>query len=251
MTETNRCTETNRYRDAWEGFWREASPEPGAVFWDADPALTAAVHLPLFTPHLTEPGLPLVDLGCGNGTQSVFLAGRLPGPVLGVDVSAAALERARAQDAAGAVRFRELDVTDGPAVAALSGELGDANVYMRGVLHQTAPQDRDVLAGTIATLLGERGRAFVVEPAEAAGKALGALAQGPGGPPAKLLPVLKHGITPGAVADAAVPGHFEAAGLDVLASGEAPLATTEHTPDGTPVELPSLWLVVGCARRRG
>ncbi|BFO17030.1 hypothetical protein SHKM778_34180 [Streptomyces sp. KM77-8] len=42
------------------------------VFWDAEPALTAARHLALFEPRLTDPGLPLVDLGCGNGTQTRF-----------------------------------------------------------------------------------------------------------------------------------------------------------------------------------
>lgn len=234
------------YKDAWEDFWREAPPEPGAVFWDADPAHTAAPHLDLFRPHLAEPGLPLVDLGCGNGTQTRFLAARLAGPVVGVDVSAAALEQARAQDPDGAARYRVLDAVDGGAAAGLHAELGDSNVYMRGVLHQTpSPEARDVLTGTIATLLGRRGRAFVVEPAEAAGQAMGALMQAPSGPPEKLLPVLKHGIVPGAVADAAVPEHFRAAGLTVLASGELPLATTETAPDGTPIVLPSLWLVVG------
>src|SRR5690606_38952711 len=61
---------TSRYREAWEGFWSEAPGEEGAVFWDAEPALTAARHLALFEPHLLDPGLPLVDLGCGNGTQT-------------------------------------------------------------------------------------------------------------------------------------------------------------------------------------
>ncbi|MCH0543031.1 class I SAM-dependent methyltransferase [Streptomyces sp. MUM 203J] len=234
------------YKDAWDGFWREAPAGPGAVFWDADPAHTAAPHLDLFRPYLTEPGLPLVDLGCGNGTQTRFLAARLPGPVVGVDVSAAALEQARAQDADGAARYRVLDAADGGAAAGLHAELGESNVYMRGVLHQTpSPEARDVLAGTIATLLGDRGRAFVVEPAEAAARTLGTLMQGPSGPPGKLLPVLKHGIVPGTVADAAVPEHFRTAGLRVLASGELPLATTETGPDGTPIVLPSLWLVVG------
>ncbi|GAA4893820.1 methyltransferase domain-containing protein [Streptomyces coeruleoprunus] len=236
---------TSRYRNAWEGFWREAPPEPGAVFWDAGPELTAAVHLPLFEPHLTDPGLPLVDLGCGNGTQTRFLADRFAGPVLGVDLSAAAVAHARAQGGPGPAAFRELDAVDTAAVAALHAELGDANVYMRGVLHQTDPDDRAPLAATIATLVGRRGRAFVVEPGEAAGRELGALAQGPDGPPPPLLPVLRHGIAPAAVADAAVPEYFGAAGLDVLASGDAPLATTAYTTNGSRIELPSLWLVTG------
>ena len=53
---------TSRYQEAWEGFWSEAPPEAGGVFWDSEPALTAGIHLALFEPHLTAPDLPMVDL---------------------------------------------------------------------------------------------------------------------------------------------------------------------------------------------
>ncbi|WP_240135152.1 class I SAM-dependent methyltransferase [Streptomyces sp. MUM 178J] len=235
---------TSQYKDAWEGFWSEAPDVPGEVFWDAEPAVTAGAHLALFEPHVADPALTLVDLGCGNGTQTRFLAGRFH-QVLGVDLSAAAVEHARRQDPSGEQRFRELDAVDGDAVAQLHAELGDANVYMRGVLHQCVEKDRQALADTIATLVGERGRAFVVELGEAAGARLAALAQGEAGPPAKLLPVLRHGIAPGAVADAEASRLFAAAGLDVIAEGELPLATTEYASDGSRLELPSRWLVVG------
>jgi hypothetical protein len=57
--------------------------------------------------------------------------------------------------------------------------------------------------------------------------------------------VFRHGIAPGEVADAAVPEYLRAAGLAVLASGELPLVTTEYSADGTRIELPSKWVVVG------
>lgn len=235
---------TSRYKDAWEGFWSEASDEPGAVFWDAEPALTAGIHLALYEPHVTDAELTLVDLGCGNGTQTHFLADRFP-RVLGVDLSAAAIELAGRRDKAGEARFREMDAVDEAAMSQLHAELGDANVYMRGVLHQCDPEDRQGLADTIATLVGERGRAFVVELSEAAGQKLMGLAQSPAGPPPKLQPVFRHGIVPGAVADAQLVEFFRTAGLDVLASGELPLTTTEYAADGSRVELPSKWLVIG------
>ncbi|MEU5314896.1 methyltransferase domain-containing protein [Streptomyces sp. NPDC021562] len=235
---------TSRNRHAWEGFWREAPDEPGAVFWDADPDVTAAVHVALFEPHLVDPGLPLVDLGCGNGTQTRFLAQHFP-RVLGTDMSEAALEHARHADPAGQARYRLLDAADKTEAQALHLELGDANVYMRGVLHQCEPDDRQPLVDTIATLVGSRGRAFLVELAEAAGPLLGGLAQSPSGPPPKLAPVFRHGIAPGEVADDAVPGYLRSAGLTVLASGELPLTTTEFTPDGELIVLPSRWLLAG------
>ncbi|CAM5722373.1 class I SAM-dependent methyltransferase [Streptomyces fumanus] len=237
---------TSRYRDAWEGFWAEAPDGPGAVFWDAEPALTVGRHLALFAPRLADPGLPLLDLGCGNGTQTRYLADRFP-HVIGVDLAAAALDRARRADPAGQAGYRQLDATDRDAARALHAELGDANVYLRGVLHQCPPGDRQALADGLAALLGERGRAFLVEPAQAAGAVLAELAGAPGGPPPKLAPVLRHGIAPGELTDAAVPDHLRTAGLTVLARGELPLLTTEHRPDGTRIALPSLWLVAGRA----
>lgn len=235
---------TNGYREAWEGFWSEAPGEPGGVFWDAEPALTAGPHLALFEPHLTDPGLPMVDLGCGNGTQTRFLADRFP-HVVGTDLSAAALEHARRADPAGQAVYRELDAVDKTGTQTLHTELGDANVYMRGVLHQARPDDRQLLVNGIATLVGERGRAFLVELSENAKPVLMGLAQNPDGPPPKLAPVFRHGIAPGEVADAAIPEYLRSAGLTVLASGEMPLITTEYAPDGTRIELPSKWLVAG------
>ncbi|MGV9285360.1 class I SAM-dependent methyltransferase [Streptomyces sp. NPDC003730] len=235
---------TSRYRDAWESFWEEAPEDRGAVFWDAEPTLTAGRHLAHFEPHLVDPALPLIDLGCGNGTQTRYFAERFP-HVVGADLSTAALAHARRADPAGLAAYRQLDAADKAEAETLHAELGDANVYVRGVLHQCEPEDRRPLADTLAVLLGDHGRAFLVEPSQAAKSVLRALAQGPAGPPAKLAPVLRHGLTPAAVPDEAVPQYLVAAGLTVLARGELPLVTTEYTADGTRVELPSTWVVAG------
>ncbi|MFF8960963.1 class I SAM-dependent methyltransferase [Streptomyces sp. NPDC014894] len=244
---------TKRYAAAWEGFWAEATGVPGEIFWDAEPELTAGLHLALYEPHVDHPGLTLVDLGCGNGTQTWFLADRFP-RVLGADLSPAALALARRQvrprrygDApSGTPRFRRLDIVDPAMVAQLREELGDdCNIYVRGVLHHLDPKDRQPFADAVAALVGTRGRAFAVEPAEAAARRLADLARQPSGPPPKLRPLLRHGLVPGAPAECDPPCLFTAAGLSVLASGELPLTTTEYEPDGSRVELPSRWLVVG------
>lgn len=144
---------TSGYREAWEGFWREAPDGPGEVFWDAGPEWTAAVHVPLFEPYLTAPALPLVDLGCGNGTQTRYLADRFP-TVIGADLSTAALDRARRADPRGRATYRLLDAADKTDAENLHADLGDADVYVRGVLHQCEPDDRQRLVDTIATLVG-------------------------------------------------------------------------------------------------
>ncbi|MQY12553.1 hypothetical protein SRB5_26880 [Streptomyces sp. RB5] len=228
---------------AWEGYWEDV-PE-GEVFWDAPPPLAAGTHLPLFAGHF-RPGLPVVDVGCGNGTQTRFLAGRFD-DVRGVDLSAAAIARARAADGARASSYEPLDAADPGAVARLRERTGDCNVYLRGVLHQAAESDRAWIVRGLAALAGARGRIFAVELAEAARPVLMGLAQRPGGPPSRLLPVLGHGIVPGEVSDAALPRLFLDEGLEVLAEGDLPLATTEFGPDGSRLELPSKWLVAGYA----
>ncbi|MCD7436888.1 class I SAM-dependent methyltransferase [Streptomyces lincolnensis] len=235
---------TSRYRDAWEGFWREAPGDQGSVMWDAEPVLTAGVHLALFEPHLVDHRLPMIDLGCGNGTQTRFLADRFP-RVVGADLSGAALDHARRSDPAGQASYRSLDAADKGETEALHAELGDANVYMRGVLHQADPDDRQALVDGIAALVGERGRAFLVELSEDAKQVLRDLAGGSAGPPPKLAPIFRHGIAPGEVADDAIPVYLNVAGLSILAGGDLPLTTTEYRPDGTRIELPSTWVVAG------
>lgn len=139
--------ESSGYERAWESFWEDAPDGPGAVFWDADPSVTAERHLPHFEGHF-DPGLPLVDLGCGNGTQTRFLA-RHYRRVIGVDLAHAAVARARREDPYGEAAYQRLDGAD-PEARRLHDELGDANVYMRGVLHQCEPADRGRLVAGIA-----------------------------------------------------------------------------------------------------
>ncbi|MFI9227273.1 methyltransferase domain-containing protein [Streptomyces rimosus] len=236
---------SSQYLRAWEGFWRDAPAGEGEVFWDSDPSLTAELHLPLFAGHF-DAALPVVDLGCGNGTQTRFLAGRYP-RAIGVDLSAAAVAHARADDPSGVAEYRCLDASDPASVRALHGELGEVNVYLRGVLHQCASEDRPRIVANIATLLGRRGRIFAVEPAEASRDVFASLAQGPGGPPGKLRAVLAHGIAPGEMADSVVPELLAAYGLRVLGTGRLPLLTTEYRADGSRIEIPTNWLVAGVA----
>ena len=77
-------------------------------------AETSAAHL---LPHL-EPGLRVLDFGCGPGTISVGLAKNVaPGALHGIDMEASQIEMAQAAAAAGGhdnATFRTGDVTDLP-----------------------------------------------------------------------------------------------------------------------------------------
>lgn len=151
---------------AWENYWSDvhSTGPSGEVLWDG----AGARELEWWEStarRFLDRSLSVVDVGCGNGRLSRLLADSFPA-VLGVDVSAAAVELA-AQEAAGraGVSFRQLDVTDEAATAALAQELGPVNVVMRGVLHILEPQQRRQAAAGIARLLGDDGTLLLVETA--------------------------------------------------------------------------------------
>ncbi|MET9698815.1 methyltransferase domain-containing protein [Streptomyces sp. NPDC006529] len=229
---------SDRYRTAWDGYWEQSSGAEGEPFWDAGAAVTAGRDIALLEPH-ADPALPIADLGCGNGTQTRFLATRFAAAV-GVDLAAAAVAHARRADPAGVASYEQLDLTDGPGARALHARLGDAHVYLRAVLHQSDPEDRPAVAATVAALLGDRGRALVLEPTDEAEAVMRTV-----GPTPKLLRVREHDLRPGRVADGEVAELLRGAGLRILEQGSTALVMSEVRADGSPVELPARWFVAG------
>ncbi|GHA99646.1 class I SAM-dependent methyltransferase [Streptomyces chryseus] len=234
---------TGRYVHAWESYWGDTPGAPGAAIWDSDPSLAAEPHLELFAPY-ADRARPVVDIGCGNGTQTRYLARHFARAV-GVDVAHAGIAHARRADTGRTVEFRQLDAADAGAVRELHERLGDSNVYMRAVIHQSDPPDRPLVAAAVAELVGERGRAFVAELTAGAKTVLRELMGEPGGPPPKLARVFAHGLRPAESDDGEVPELLRACGLTVLAYGRTTLPQTEFRADGTRIELPAQWLIVG------
>ncbi|MBV2355517.1 class I SAM-dependent methyltransferase [Streptomyces sp. J2-1] len=233
---------SDNYRAAWESYWSSTSDATGEAIWDADPSLTAAPHSALLLPH-ADPARTVVDLGCGNGTQTRYLATRFARAV-GVDLSHAAVEHARSAAEGTGVEFEQLDLTDLDAVRALHTRLGDTHVYMRAVIHQSEPPARPLVAAAVAELIGADGRAFVVELTPASRDVLARAASGPDGPPPKLRRVFDHGLKPAAAPDGEITRLLAEAGLTVLADGDTTLPQTEHHTDGTRIDLPAHWYVL-------
>ncbi|MEU1087511.1 class I SAM-dependent methyltransferase [Streptomyces sp. NPDC005576] len=238
-------TVSDRYRTAWEGFWQSGSGEQGEPFWDADPAVTARRDLEHLTPY-ADHSLPVADLGCGNGTQTRFLATRFT-PAVGVDLSAAAVAHARRSDPSGAATYEQLNLADPAQTGALHERLGDSNVYMRAVLHQSDREDRPAVAAAVAQLLGARGRALIMEPTGQAKAVIAAVAAQPGGPSPKLRRVEENDLRPGEVAEGEIAALLRAAGLTVLGEGATALTMSETRSDGSTVELPARWFVAARA----
>ncbi|MER6027675.1 methyltransferase domain-containing protein [Streptomyces sp. NPDC001851] len=234
---------SDKYRSNWESYWSETPDGTGEAIWDCDPALSAAPHSALLLPH-ADPERTIVDLGCGNGTQTRYLATRFARAV-GVDLSHAAVEHARRTTRDDAVEFQQLDLTDAHAVRALHERLGDAHVYMRAVIHQSEPEARPAVAAAVAEIIGTGGRAFVAELTSGSRDVLKrAASEGPG---PKLQRVFDHGLKPADADDEEIPRLLGAAGLKVLAEGDTALPQTEHLADGTRIDLPARWFVLARA----
>ncbi|MEU5704375.1 class I SAM-dependent methyltransferase [Streptomyces aurantiacus] len=231
---------------AWDAFWSSLPAEPGAALWDSAPRLTAARHLPLLRDH-ADLSLPLVDVGCGSGRQTQWLARHFP-QVVGVDIAEAAVELAAASHGAPNVTYRRADLLDEDTVTALRAEFGDVNVYMRGVLHQLAPDDRTRMLRNIRLLLGGAGVLFTQELTERTGWYIAELLAGGEQLPktAGLAAHFDFGARIAPAHDGRLRLLFEGNGYDVVADGDIALHTTEHTSGGHPLELPTRYLVA-CA----
>ena len=232
----------------WDTYWGSigGGGPHGDVLWDAatdrDTRWCAdrAVH------HF-DPELPVVDVACGNGTQALVLAEHFA-PVVGVDVSAEAITRAR-QRAGGraGVSFRVADVTAPGAGRALAAEIGPANVHIRGLLHILTDRQRDATAANLADLVGERGVVLLAETAAAGGalRYLDRLGVRVTAFPQTVARCLRAGLPiPRDFGDRELARTFPADRWEVLASGATDLGVVVT---GGPATVPAFYAVL---RRR-
>ncbi|MBL9103273.1 MAG: class I SAM-dependent methyltransferase [Myxococcales bacterium] len=224
------------YTKIWDDYWQDSADALDQVFWDSPPEQAVRDDLRRLGAHL-DAALPVIDVGCGHGTQTRELAARFA-RVVGVDVSPAGLAIARAVNPADNLEYETLDVLDADACARLHARLGDANVYMRTVLHQLAPDERTRATAGLATLLGARGRALVAELSPAAEAYFEYLFAEYGGPPPGLSRVLRHGIRPAALQLGDLARAFAAHGLAALAQDKSAVRTTLTLPGGHAAMVP-------------
>ena len=248
-------TSPNRYLTSWESFWSTSTGTPGEIFWDADPAHAAQQDLALFQDY-ADPQLPLIDLGCGNGTQTRFLANHFA-RVIGTEISPAAVRIAQTKNAAPNASYRVLDVLCPDDAQALHEEIGDANVYMRAVLHQLSPADHATAIQSIERLLGTKGILYLIELSSAAEPFFARLIQ-QYGPPPGLARVFQHQITPGMLQENNLEFLFPSDRFTLAWNRPESYSNRTYPPDGRSGKGPSLLchlpaaaeLSVHCGQRR-
>ena len=232
------------YRGQWETYWSRARSGNGEndVLWDLDDDHEISEALDRLEEHLDR-SLPFLDLGCGNGRRARFLAGRFE-RVVGVDVSAAAVELARSQWADGdGLDFRVLDGTDREAVEQLAAEHGPMNIYMRGVFHVIHERDREAFITNLARLLGDRGTLYQIETdGQALRYFLAHPEKSPSGLPVLMHKVVSAGIVPHGFGETDCRRWYQDRGWSVLHSGPGVLRT-QHV-GGEPGRVPAFVAIV-------
>ena len=237
---------------AWDRFWsgvRRTGPS-GDVLWDPeDPREFEEVqkHVGAFF----APDLPVLDIGCGNGRFTRMLAAHFP-KVVGVDVSSHAVEKAR-EESRGIenLSFHVADVSVPYALRWLTDELGEANVFLRGVLHVLDPKRRAVAIENIRAALGPRG-VFYLSESSIDGDPLDHLVLQGATPtylPEPVRRVIAAGVRPPSHFGAAeVREYFPGAVWEILSSGPTVMYTLPLRTRDEIEALPSYFALV---RRRG
>lgn len=149
---------------AWDRYWSgiQRTGAGGDVLWDAASQDELDRVLARILARM-DTTLPMVDVGCGNGRFSRLLAAHFP-RVLGVDISSHAVERARAESSgAGNVDYRVADASQPGVGRELARELGEVNVFMRGVFHVFDAAQRRNAVDNLGEMLGRRGAVFCME----------------------------------------------------------------------------------------
>lgn len=149
---------------AWDRYWSgiRRTGAGGDVLWDAASRDELDRVLARILARMDRT-LPMVDVGCGNGRFSRLLAAHFP-RVLGIDISAAAVERAGTESPGVAnVEYRVMDAGAPGTGRQIARELGEVNVFMRGVFHVFDETQRTNAVGNLAEMLGGRGAVYCME----------------------------------------------------------------------------------------
>ncbi len=238
MSHSDLSASNDTLLDAWTRAWTVMSATPNGIFWDADPA-DLSVDLDLFGPAF-DPELPVIDVGCGDGRQTRFLAAHVT-TVIGTDLSPSAIDSAQAAANPDNVDYRVLDARLSDQARQLHHELGDANVYIRGVLHAMPPADRPRAVDGLEQLLGARGTLFVMELSPEAATYFESLC-------AQLEPAMalirQLNIAPGELAEEDFLSLFPADRFEILRTGTGCIHTRTTLLTGEVVKVSSVHALV-------
>jgi hypothetical protein len=122
-------------------------------------------------------------------------------------------------------------------------DIGDANIYMRTVLHQLLPVDHATAIQSIELLLGRSGILYFVELSSAAEPYFTQLINQYGTPPG-LARVFQHEITPGMLNENDIEVLFPPDRFTLLRTGQSHIHTVHTLPTGEVVKVPAFYAIL-------
>lgn len=240
------------YKKQWDSYWQTVhrTGRGGEVLWDNIPERAAAEDLRLFKRHVDD-RIPLLDIGCGNGRQTRFLARHFR-RVIGVDISPAAIELAcRETVEEKNVEYRLLDAVNPAEAEAFHQEHGDVNIYMRGVFHCVQQKDRPDFVRSLEILLGERGTLYMIELQDGALSVLRKVpGDSPSGLPRLVHNVVQHGIRPIGFNWKDRRSYYPEDRWRILGQGHEAAINTVLVREGRETRVPATYLVLRPRTRR-
>lgn len=241
-TEKSNPLTRSAYGARWDQFYRNFDAHGETLpLWDVPPAAASALDYARFREYL-NPELPLVDLGCGTGRQTAFLAEKYP-LAIGLDVSARAIELATLQYGRSGLEFQLLGerLED---FRQINHRLGDCNVYIRGVLHQIERSEFSYYREALILLMGTSGTLYFVEVADS----IRAYLSGGSGSFSRLPGPIKRAFIsnfpPQGLSLAGLPSTFPPHQFRVLAAGASELNTNIQFGADDPICIPAIYGVV-------
>ncbi len=182
------------YENSWDNYYESMEENASAIPWDVTPENACAKDWTIMQEHM-DVNLPLMDIGCGIGTQSAFLSEYFI-RVIGTDVSQKAVDIARQHfGKVDNLSFEKLNIIQPDQSRRFHSTHGDLNLYMRGTLQQILNDDRPGFSESISDLLGQHGKLYFIELSTEAKTFFVKLFQEKGGLPPMLRRVLTQKVT--------------------------------------------------------
>ena len=188
--------------------------------------------------------LPLIDLGCGTGTQTVYLSSMYES-VLGVDASSEAISVAREMyGGKEGIAFDVLDGTDMPKAKSIHDRFGDMNIYMRGVLHQIKEEDISAFRKSLRTLLGKQGHLYCIEVSDKIREHFNTSEGSFNKLPQRMQQVFISNLPPKGLSLSNISKYFPDDKFKVILSGEARLNTNIQYSNEVPIYIPAVFVLI-------